>query len=169
MFAEREVVHIGLQWRAAGAHPTGKARTVPLAALDTLFSIPHTRWYSLQHDGASELATFPLIMDLGNVDAPDARFCETAGILKCLDLMVCIDSSIGHLAGALGVPTYLILGPMASVQWGLESETPWYALHTLHRYRQRREDDWDELSWSLRYVMEGVVMRILHRRGIVCD
>jgi hypothetical protein len=169
VFADRDLAHIGLQWMAAGSHPTGKARTIPLSALQEMFCIPHTRFCSLQYDGGKELKDYPEVVDLGNVDHPGERFIETAGILKCLDMVVCIDSSIGHLAGAMGIPTCVILGPMASVQWGLDDTTPWYPEHTLHRYRQRREGDWEELSWSLGVVLEGVVVRTLARSGIVSD
>jgi hypothetical protein len=167
LFADRDVVHIGLQWRSGTGYKTAKARTISLAALEEMFCIPHTRLYSLQYDGASELAKYPLVMDLGNVDAPDARFCETSGIMMNLDAVVCIDSSIGHLSGALGgIPTWLILGPMFNPQWGLDTETAWYPQHTLHRMQG---DDWGDLGWSRRAVLEGFVVRTLYRRGIICD
>ena len=66
---------------------------------------------------------------------------DTAASLMAVDLLICSDSSITHLAGAMGVPTFLLLNACADWRWlGEGMDTPWYANHRL--YRQKELGDW---------------------------
>jgi hypothetical protein len=68
-------------------------------------------------------------------------FLETAALLQALDLVVCCDSSVGHLAGALGVPCWLALKFAPDWRWLLgRDDSPWYPRHRL--FRQERPGDW---------------------------
>ena len=77
-----------------------------------------------------------------DVDAGGA-FLDTAAVMQHLDLVVTADTSIAHLAGALGVPVWLALSTMADWRWLLEREdTPWYP--ALRLFRQTALADWGE-------------------------
>ena len=61
-------------------------------------------------------------------------FAETAAILSCLDSVVTVDTAVGHLAGAIGVPTRVLLGRMTDWRWLVErSDSPWYESVRLER------------------------------------
>src|SRR5207248_2304220 len=98
---------------------------MPLEELRPLTAVPGITFYSLQCGAARrELTTadppFPAL-DL----APD--FPNTAAAIEALDLVVTIDTSVAHLAGALGKPTYVMLPYDACFRWMLNREdTPWY-------------------------------------------
>jgi hypothetical protein len=82
----------------------------------------------------------------------------TAAVMACLDLVVCIDTSAGHLAGALGVPCWLALSAVSDWRWMRQREdTPWYRGHRL--FRQRTAGDWLEvfahMAVGLRQLAEG--------------
>ena len=65
-------------------------------------------------------------------------------MLKALDVLVTIDSSIAHMAGALGVKTYLLLPHTAEWRWFNDNETtPWYKSITI--FKQKSPNDWDEV------------------------
>jgi hypothetical protein len=141
--------HVGLHWKAAATHWTGKTRSMELADLEPLFDVPGCRFYSLQYGAQEEVKRYPQIVDRGTADSPDARFIETAAIVSCLDLVVCCDSAIGHLAGSMAQPCRVLLPFSHDPQWGLtRRDTPFYPAHQLRR--QRRLDDWDEPVWRQR-------------------
>jgi hypothetical protein len=75
------------------------------------------------------------------LDEDGRAFCETAAVMKNLDLVITSDTSTAHLAGALGVPTWLALQHVPDWRWLLEREdSPWYP--TMRLFRQTRPGDW---------------------------
>jgi ADP-heptose:LPS heptosyltransferase len=75
------------------------------------------------------------------VDGPGEGFVDTAALMTCLDLVVCVDTAAGHLTGALGVPAWLALSAVANWRWLRDREdTPWYS--SLRLFRQRRLGKW---------------------------
>jgi len=124
----------------------------------------------LQYNGGEELKAYPQVVDLGNVDHPTSRFLHTTGILSHLDLVVACDSSVGHLAGAVGTPTFLMLPFAYDPRWGARRfTTKWYPGTTLfqckapgakHVVRSQRagldEDPWPEVVEEVRATLEAV-------------
>jgi hypothetical protein len=83
-------------------------------------------------------------------------FADTAALTQLMDLVVSVDTSVAHLAGALGRPTALLLPAEPDWRWGLNAaHTPWYA--SLRLYRQARLGDWqaplDEVERDLRALL----------------
>jgi hypothetical protein len=76
------------------------------------------------------------------LDEKSGAFMDTAAVMKSLDVVLTADTSIGHLAGALGVPVWLALGLTPHWPWFLHSEnTPWYPMHRL--FRRDPSESWD--------------------------
>jgi hypothetical protein len=71
-------------------------------------------------------------------------FCDTAAVISQLDLVLCVDTAVAHLAGALGKPVWLMVAQPADFRWleGRE-DSPWYP--TMRLFRQGRRGDWDEV------------------------
>jgi hypothetical protein len=151
---------VGLVW--AGGYRPGQPelagvnarRNVPLAALAPL-EHPSIRFFSLQKGQAAEselrgLRTRgwpgPQIIELG----PQLRdFADTAAVIENLDLLVSVDTSTAHLAGALGKPVWILNRFDTCWRWLLErTDTPWYP--TARLYRQPRPGDWDAVVARLR-------------------
>jgi tetratricopeptide (TPR) repeat protein len=136
-------LRVGLVWAGNPSHLNDCHRSAPVEALAPLAALPGIDWYSLQADARSaELARFrgeitdlrPFLTD----------FAETAGALAALDLLVAVDTSIVHLAGALGRPVRLLLPFSAEWRWLKDREdSPWYP--TVRLRRQPRFGDWDGL------------------------
>ncbi|WP_164102301.1 tetratricopeptide repeat protein [Candidatus Laterigemmans baculatus] len=137
---------IGLCWQGNPAHHADPYRSVPLAAFAPLMELPNVSWISLQHGHGSEQLTSVEFGDRlhrlpENLDQSSGAFLDTAAVMRGLDLVITTDTSAGHLAGALGVPTWLLLGRVPDWRWGLRgSTTPWYAAHRL--WRQQEVGDW---------------------------
>ncbi len=151
---------VGLVW--AGHAPTtdvdaiavDRRRSLRLSQLAPLARVPGVCFYSLQKDGeaAAQARTPPAGMTL--VDAMDAvtDFADTAALVAQLDLVIGVDTSVIHLAGALGRPVWVLSRFDACWRW-LENrdDSPWYP--TLRLFRQERPGDWsaplDRLAQAL--------------------
>ena len=138
---------VGLVWKGNAVHKNDANRSLPgLSTLAPLWSVPGVTFISLQKgQGEDEAATPPVsqpILDLG----PDILdFADTAAIVAQLDLVICIDTSIAHLAGALGKPCWVLL-PAIGVDWRWlheRTDSPWYP-GVMRLFRQSKAGDWAE-------------------------
>jgi hypothetical protein len=138
---------VGLAWAGNPRAETGLSfgRSPPLAALEPLLATPGVSFISLQKGvGEDALEDEPfnsLITQLPDLDCGPGAFLDTAAVLQCIDLLVTTDTSIAHLAGALGVPTWLCLKYFPDWRWMLHgTTTPWY--RSLRLFRQAPRADW---------------------------
>jgi tetratricopeptide (TPR) repeat protein len=140
---------IGIGWRGSPTYRGDRQRSMPVRHFGPLAQVPGVRLVSLQKGpGAEELKDIPTewnVLDLSpRLDEGGGAFMDTAAVVAQLDLVLCSDTSVAHLAGALGVPVWLALPFAADWRWGLKGETtPWYPKMRL--FRQRRAGDWDEV------------------------
>ena len=137
---------IGICWQGS----TGKldsGRSFPLAQFHNLLQIPGLRLISL-HKGAGEAQLQGLpegmrVEMLGpQFDSGSDAFLDTAAAMKCCDLVITSDTAVAHLAGALGVPTWVALKHVPDWRWLLDrDDSPWYP--TMRLFRQQSDGDWD--------------------------
>lgn len=127
---------VGLVWKAGDWNGQ---RSIPLGLLEPIARMPGIRLFILQPDAAAagwrgQFGTFAGELDLA----------AYARALRAMDLLVSVDSMPAHLGGALGVPTWTLLGADADWRWmeGRE-DTPWYP--GMRLFRQEREGDWSPL------------------------
>ena len=122
---ESDGLGIGLVWAGDPKHKNDKNRSIDPALLAPLLQLDGVKVFSLQVGrGGEAISTLgPQIDDL----APElTTFCETAAAMMNLDVIVSIDSSPAHLAGALGRPVWTLLPYMPDWRWMLEGNTsPW--------------------------------------------
>jgi tetratricopeptide (TPR) repeat protein len=142
---------IGIAWQGNPKYRRDRFRSVPLAAFAPLAAIPGVTLVSLQQgagradlDDPARRPGFPLV-DLGpDVDATGGAFMDTAAIMQGLDLVITSDTSIPHLAGALGVPVWLAVAANPDFRWGDRGDsTPWYPRMRL--FRQVTVGDWTDV------------------------
>jgi len=140
---------IGIAWQGNPGGAVDKGRSIPLEKFAPLSRIPGVRLISLQkHAGLDQLLGLPKdieIETLGDAldNGPDA-FIDTAAVMNNLDLIITSDTSVAHLAGALGRPTWVALNHVPDWRWLLDREdSPWYP--TLRLFRQPQLDDWDSV------------------------
>lgn len=125
---------VGLVWSGNPQHRNDARRSLPPRMLAPLLGAPKVDFVSLQrHDGRTE---FPEPLRYGVRDLGGAlhTFNNTAHALMKLDLLVTVDTSVAHLAGALGVRTLLLLPFVPDWRWMVNrDDTPWYRSVTLMR------------------------------------
>jgi tetratricopeptide (TPR) repeat protein len=149
---------IGLAWAGNPNFPGDRARSIGLARLAPLLTVPGVAFFGLQKDlraGDRELLeSHASLVHLG--DAIE-DFDDTAAILSLLDLVIASDTAIVHLAGALGKPVWVLLQRAADWRWlAQRADSPWYP--TARLFRQPSLDDWDR-------VLEQVRAELMERRS----
>ena len=140
-----EGLRIGVCWQGSTGK-FGAGRSFALSHFGALSEIPGVRLISLHKgEGESQLLDLPegmVVETLGeDFDSGPDAFIDTAAVMKCCHLVITSDTSITHLAGALGVKTWLALKHVPEWRWMLHrSDSPWYP--TLRLFRQSRREDW---------------------------
>jgi tetratricopeptide (TPR) repeat protein len=140
-------INIGIAWQGNPTRLIDRGRSIPLAAFAPLARVLGVRLWSLQKSfGTEQLATLPAGMQVlepgtGFDEGPDA-FVDSAGLLQGLDLVACSDTSLVHLAGALGRPVWAALNPVPEWRWQLDrNDSPWYPQARI--FRQQVGEGWE--------------------------
>jgi hypothetical protein len=136
---------IGLVWAGNPQHHNDLRRSVGLKELLPLFAATEATFISLQKDlrvgDAELLGSHPLLIHFGS---ELASYEETAAIISLLDLVISVDTSVAHLAGALGRPVWILLPSNPDWRWLLDrDDSPWYP--TARLFRQSVRDDWTDV------------------------
>ena len=138
----RTAPRIGLVWSGRAAHRNDRHRSLPLAGL--LAALPAGLEYvSLQQEArAADEATLASHPDVRHFGAELRDFADTAALVSLMDTVVTVDTSLAHLAGALGLDTRLLLSRIGQDWRWLtgRSDSPWYP--TMRLYRQGEDCDW---------------------------
>ena len=127
---------VGLCWRGNDSGAI-KGRSVPLSLFHDISRLPGCRFISLQKGSVQDeiiRANVKMENFEGELDEGPDAFLDTGAIISLCDLVITIDTSIAHLAGAMGARTWLILKKVPDWRWGLLSDrSPWYPNLTLYR------------------------------------
>jgi tetratricopeptide (TPR) repeat protein len=150
----RSGLRIGLVWAGNVAHPNDRNRSIPLATLCSLWSA-EVCFIGLQRDlragDADILASSPVLHLGGEL----ADFDDTAALLALCDLVISVDTSVAHLAAAMGRPVWILLPHFSDWRWTAAAvSTPWYPAARL--FRQPQPGDWDSVIGS---VMNDLIAR----------
>lgn len=142
-------LRVGLVWSGNPAHPDDRRRSMSLEPLRAAFcaaeaakSTRGIQFVSLQLElregDRAALAAWPGLVDTA---AEQRGLADTAALIEALDAVLCVDTSVAHLAGALGRPVFVMLHRNCDWRWGLAgTRTPWYPSARL--VRQERPGDW---------------------------
>src|SRR5208283_5534070 len=138
-------LRIGLVWAGSPLHPHELWRSIPLEQLAPLTNLKGTTFYSLQMGAPAEqvkpLGTRVRIIDL---QGEQMDFADTAAIVANLDLVISIDTSVAHLAGAMGKPVWILLHYAPDWRWLLDrADSPWYPHARL--FRQVAHGNWQDV------------------------
>ena len=133
---------VGLAWAGQPGQGDDRKRSLALAALAPLAAAPGIRFVSLQKGApAAQAKDPPAGLELVDETAALHDLMETAALMANLDLVVSVDTSVANLAGAMGLPAWVLLSRVPDWRWLLGRETtPWYP--TLRLLRQQGEGDW---------------------------
>jgi hypothetical protein len=140
--AEDARLKVGLAWAGRPQQGDDRKRSIALSMLAPLARSRGVAFYSLQKGPpAAQTAAPPPGMQLVDPGARLRDFADTAALVSHLDLVVTIDTSVAHLAGAMGRPTWVLLTRVPDWRYQLErADTPWYPAMRL--FRQHADGEW---------------------------
>ena len=130
---------VGLVWAGRATHPQDRQRSMNGALLAPVLEVTGVEFHALQREGEIDAALTPRF----HRDWRDemVNFSATAAIVASLDLVITVDTSIAHLAGAMGRPVWVMLPFAADWRWFRDrADSPWYS--TMRLFRQDRPGDW---------------------------
>jgi hypothetical protein len=149
-----EGLRIGICWQGSASRPELE-RAFPLTAFAPLARLPGIRLISLQTGfGREQLSDLPEVEHHDDTSDSGLRpFTVSAAMIANLDLVITTDTSIAHLAGALGRPTWIALKHVPDWRWGASGDTtPWYP--TVRLFRQKTAGDWDSVFNEIRLAVQ---------------
>jgi tetratricopeptide (TPR) repeat protein len=134
-------LRVGVAWSGNAQYANDWTRSIPLEKLRAIMDVPGVTFVNAQRDlrpsdevafAAAPIADFRTLL---------TDFAETAALVSELDVMVTVDTSLAHLAGAMGKPVWLLLSAVSDWRW-LEnrSDSPWYP--SVRLFRQKKLGDW---------------------------
>lgn len=135
-------LRVGFAWAGNPEHGSDRRRSIPLETFSALFNIPGVKFFSLQKGHATpELGKLSKELPVFNIGDDFQDFADTAAAMANLDLVISVDTSVVHLAGALGIPTWTLLAHTPDWRWLKEREdSPWYP--GMRLFRQQSHGDW---------------------------
>ena len=140
-----DTFRIGLAWAGSPGHGGDRWRSIPLTNFAPLANLEGATFYSLQMGQAAEqLKQLQSPARLVDLQDEQEDFADTAAIVSNLDLVISVDTSVAHLAGALGKRVWILLHNAPDWRWFLErQDSPWYPSARL--FRQSTHANWQDV------------------------
>lgn len=165
----RDQLRVGIAWAGSPLHPNDQCRSIPLREFETL-QIDGVRLFSLQVGGSKRYYTeLHKTIDFAEggervrmVDLTPllTDYEQTAAVISGLDLIISADTSVVHLAGAMGIPCWVLLPYNSDWRWGDDGErTVWY--DSLRLFRQGNPKDWSSVMQSVKGELQRVSQDLL--------
>ena len=157
---------VGLVWagdprkRLPNAHLIDRQRSVTFDILAPLFDVADCEFVSLQkgEDAVAQLRSSPLRHRIIDWSSDFHDFSDTAALIDNLDLVIAVDTSVAHLAGALGKPLWLLNRYNTCWRWLLDrDDSPWYP--SVRQFRQDKSRSWDPVIGRVAAALQDYVHR----------
>jgi hypothetical protein len=148
-------LRVGLVWAGNPKHLNDRNRSVPMQMYLRLLDLD-AAFVSLQKEPRPDDRALLEQTDIVDVSAHLADFTETAALINCLDLVITVDTSVAHLAGALGRATWILLPYLPDWRWLLDrDDSPWYP--TVRLFRQDEARDYGSVLDSVRSELAAMI------------
>lgn len=147
-YFDNDCFKIGIKWRGNTHYEMD--RVIEITSFIKLFDLSNTKFYSFQTgEGAEDLERIKNDYDITDIGKTVNNFADTAGALENMDLIICNDTSLAHLAGAMQKECWILLPYLYNWRWHLDlTQCDWY--DTIKLYRQKERNNWDEIFDRMR-------------------
>jgi tetratricopeptide (TPR) repeat protein len=156
ILGEKNRPRIGIVWSGNPAHKNDQNRSLSLQEMLPLLSLPY-QFISLQkelRDTDKELLTQELNLYQCGEQLND--FTDTAALCELMDIIISVDTSVAHLAAAIGKPTWILLPDSPDSRWLLDREdSPWYP--SVRLFRQNQQGDWQDVIERLKQELSKIL------------
>ncbi len=132
---------VGICWSGSATHKENHHRSMALPQLAPLVDLPDIRFFSLQMPVTSDEVGWLKQHQVVNLEPELPGYARTAALIEQLDMVVTVDTAVGHVAGALGIPTLIMLNSDPDWRWQRDGDlSPWYP--SVRLVRQTAPGDW---------------------------
>ena len=161
-FSRPDRLSVGIVWQGNPSHERDTLRSIDLRELAPFFDIEGVSFFSLQMGGAeAKISELNLQEHIKDMSGQLTDFAATAGIIAQLDLVISIDTSVAHVAGAIGQPVWMMLPTAADWRWGRAGDTtPWY--NSMRLFRQQSRGDWSDVVMGIRSRLQSQAKEYKH-------
>lgn len=154
---------IGIVWSGNPAFPDNEEKSVDLKKFESvkeflknMKNIKEVDFFSLQKG-----KPFEQLKNSGSeiidMDSEITDFADTAAIIKNMDLIICVDTAVAHLAGALGKPVWVLLSYIPDWRWFVNrKDSPWY--QTMKLFRQKKQGDWNNVFEEIKNELKKILI-----------
>jgi tetratricopeptide (TPR) repeat protein/glycosyltransferase involved in cell wall biosynthesis len=147
---------VGIVWAGGPLHRKNNDRSCKLSDFVKFLDVPGASFYSLQKDLPARDYALLNQQQVEDLSKHCVDFADTAAIISQLDLVICVDTSVAHLAGALGKQVWILLSFVVDWRWMLDREdSPWYP--TVRLFRQSKPGDWDAVGDRIKAALEQLI------------
>ena len=154
-------LRVGICWAGSSMHLNDRNRSMPLERFAPLFSVPGIDFVSVQKEVSAAQAAILREHGVVQLGQEFKDFADTAAVVAMLDLLITVDTSVAHLAGAMGKAVALLVPFCPDFRWLLDrTDSPWYP--TMRLFRQPAIGDWNDAG---RAVAPGACRRRPPSRG----
>lgn len=138
-------INVGIVWAGSPTHKNDRNRSIKVDYFVPLASIPDVQLYSLQVGTRSSDLDSPAVdNNIVDLSSNISDYKDTASCINKLDLVITVDTSVAHLAGAIGKTVWVLLPFSPDFRWLLEcDDSPWYP--TMRLFRQNKRGNWGEV------------------------
>jgi tetratricopeptide (TPR) repeat protein len=144
---------VGLVWGGNPLHHNDRNRSCPLPLLAGLLAVPGYRWFSLQRGPSADQLSLPAAAGVTDLGVLLQDYSDTAAAMNALDLVITVDTSAAHLAGALSRPAWVMVPHAPDWRWLRDrDDSPWYP--SLRLFRQREAGDWHGVVEAMRIALQ---------------
>jgi tetratricopeptide (TPR) repeat protein len=146
--SKKAKINVGMCWTGSPTHKNTQNRSCQVTDFLPLLELNDFRFYSLQK--TLDAAALPSDLPLIDLSSQLTDFAMTAAAIANLDLVITVDTSVAHLAGAMGKPVWNLLSFSNDWRWMRDrSDSPWYP--TMRLYRQPTLNDWDSIFTQVKH------------------
>ncbi len=134
--------NVGLCWAGSPSNPRDRLRSIPAEAFEPLFHLPGVTYHSLQvGPRVSDLNGYRSRFTIVDWSEQLNDYADTAGLIHHIDLIITCDTSVAHLAGAMGKPVWMLVSHVPDWRWPMNcTHCPWY--QSMRLFRQPTPNDW---------------------------
>jgi hypothetical protein len=154
-FCQNDKFKIGIKWQ--GNTHYDRERVIDVKDFFPLFELPNTQFYSFQTlDGSEEIEKLKEKTNIINLGETFSNFSDTAGAIENMNLIISNDTSLVHLAGALGKQCWVLLPYIYNWRWHTDlSKCDWY--DSVKIYRQKDHGDWDSVFTKVKKDLSEII------------
>ncbi|KPA16954.1 glycosyltransferase [Candidatus Magnetomorum sp. HK-1] len=159
--------NIGIIWAGNPKNENDIHRSASLDCFFPIARLPGVRLFSFQKDNIHRKELENLDEDVSIIDlgALFEDFADTASAIEKMDLMICVETSVAHLSGALGHKTWLLLPKIPDWRWLEDTkESPWYK--EMRLFRQKSAGNWQDVIENVKITLQPIICEHLYQQGL---